>query len=198
MRAFPVCMPSGARYWTVLDADLVVVTDADSFLRHLRFGRDRSESTTRSYAGGIALFLRWCVLTERHWHEGVDHLGLFITWLRHAELAEAAAEQVSAAAVFAGPGRAPVRAPRRVNGVLTAVRGFVTHAVTTGRAPSTLLPLIYELADDRDLPEQARGEDRRLALRMRARHRLNEPYPVGGPGQRRGNRRVAGRVSVGA
>ena len=40
MRAFPVRMPSGARYWTVLDADLQVVPAADSFLRQVRFGRD--------------------------------------------------------------------------------------------------------------------------------------------------------------
>ena len=61
MRAFPVRLPSGARYWTVLDEDLKVVPVADSFLRHVRFGRDGAESTTRSYAYSIALFLRWCV-----------------------------------------------------------------------------------------------------------------------------------------
>ena len=84
MRAFPVRLPSGARYWTVLDADLAVVDEADAFLRHVRFGRDGSELTTRSYAGGIALFLRWCARTGRYWHDGVAALGLFITWLRHA------------------------------------------------------------------------------------------------------------------
>ena len=84
MRAFLVRLPSGARYWTVLDEDLAVVDDADAFLRHVRFGRDGSELTTRSYAGGIALFLRWCARTGRHWHDGVAALGLFITWLRHA------------------------------------------------------------------------------------------------------------------
>ena len=60
MRAFPVRLPSGVRYWTVLDEDLAVVDEADAFLRHVRFGRDGSELTTRSYAGGLALFLR-CV-----------------------------------------------------------------------------------------------------------------------------------------
>jgi integrase/recombinase XerD len=33
MRAFPVRLPSGARYWTVLDEGLVVVPVADGFLR---------------------------------------------------------------------------------------------------------------------------------------------------------------------
>ena len=39
--------------------------------------------------------------------------------------------------------------------------------------------MIYELADDRDLPVQARGkDDGRMAWRMRARHRLHEPEPM--------------------
>jgi integrase/recombinase XerD len=46
-------MPSGERYWTLLNDDLEPVVAADEFLR---FGRDAAESTTRSYAGGIALF----------------------------------------------------------------------------------------------------------------------------------------------
>ena len=71
VRAFPVALPSGVRYWTVLDEDLVVVGEADAFLRHLRFGRDASELTTRSYACGIALYLRWCRRTGRSWQAGV-------------------------------------------------------------------------------------------------------------------------------
>jgi integrase/recombinase XerD len=77
--------------------------------------------------------------------------------------------------VLAGPGRDLVRGARRINAVLTAVRGFIVHAVTTGQAPGGLLALIYELADDRDLPAEARGEESRMAWRMRARHRLREP-----------------------
>lgn len=177
MRAFAVLLPSGIRYWTVLDDDLVVVPEADAFLRHLRLGRDGSELTTRSYAGGIALFLRWCLARGQHWHAGVGELSLFIIWLRHTG---AQAGVVNAgngertAVVLAGPGHRPARGARRINTVLTAIRGFVVHAVTSGDAPGRLLPLIYELADDRDLPGQARGEDRAMAWRMRARHRLHE------------------------
>ena len=104
MRAFPVRLPSGVRYWTVLDEDLAVVGEADAFLRHVRFGRDGSELTTRSYAGGIALFLRWCARTGRHWHAGVEHLGLFITWLRHAGPQVSGADAASGGQVLAGPG----------------------------------------------------------------------------------------------
>jgi integrase/recombinase XerD len=176
VRAFPVRLPSGVRYWTVIDEDLAVVGEADEFLRHVRFGRDGSELTTRTYAGGIALYLRWCRRTGRSWQAGVEQLGLFITWLRHVppEVSGAAAAR-GGGEVLAGPGGELVRGARRVNAVLTAVRAFVSHAVTTGRAPGSLLPLLYELADDRDLPEQARGEDGRMSWRIRARHRLREP-----------------------
>ena len=178
MRAFPVRLPSGVRYWTVLDEDLAVVDEADAFLRHVRFGRDGSELTTRSYAGGIALFLRWCARTGRHWHDGVAALGLFITWLRHAGPQVSGVEAVAGGQVLAGPGAEPVRGPRRINAVLTAVRGFVAHPVAAGQAPGELMSLLYELADDRDVPAQARGEDQRLAWRLRARHRLHEPETV--------------------
>lgn len=176
MRAFPVTLPSGARYWTVLDEELHVVAVADGFLRHQRFGRDGAESTTKAYAHGIALFLRWCSGSGRSWEAGVEQLGLFITWLTHARpLASGGEAGGTGSVVLAGPGSKPARSPARVNGVLTAVRGMVTHAVAGGRAPAHLVPLLYEVADDRDLPEAARGEEGRMAWRLRARHRVREP-----------------------
>jgi integrase len=54
------------------------------------------------------------------------------------------------------------------------VRGLVWHAVAAGQAPAHLVPMLYEVAGDRDLPEQARAEDGRMAWRLRARHRLRE------------------------
>lgn len=75
MRAFLVRLPSGARYWTVLDNELAVVRVADRFLRHVRFGRDGAESTTKSYAHSLALFLRWCARTGRDWQVGWSSSG---------------------------------------------------------------------------------------------------------------------------
>lgn len=100
-----------------------------------------------------------------------------MVWLRHAgsEVSGVDAVPIDVGELLLGPGREPVRGARRVNAVLVAVRGFVVHAVTSGQAPAGLMPLLYELADDRDLPEQARHEDGRMAWRMRARHRLHEP-----------------------
>lgn len=176
MRAFPVTMPSGVRYWTVLDEELAVVGVADAFLRHVRFGRDGAELTTRAYAGAIALFLRWCGRTGRDWVAGVEQLGLFMVWLRHAGAAVSGADAVAEGGqVLAGPGAVPVRGARRVNAVLAAVRGLVVHAVTAGQAPGRLLSVVYELADDRDLPAPVRGEDTGMAWRLRARHRVRVP-----------------------
>ena len=145
MRAFPVSLPSGQRYWTVLDEDLQVVGVADEYLRHLRFGRDAAESTTKAYAHSIALFLRWCARSGRSWQAGVEQFALFMTWLAHARPSADGAAGV----VVAGPGAAAVRCPSRINGVLTAVRGMVVHA---GRGAAGLVSMLYEVADDRDLP----------------------------------------------
>jgi len=175
VRVFPVKMPSGARYWTVLDESLMVVPAADAFLRHVRFGRDGSELTTRAYAGGIALYLRWCVRSGRDWRSGATDFGMFMVWLRHAGPPVSGVEAAAGAQVLAGPGMRPVRNARRINAVLSAVRGFLAHAVTAGDAPAEMLPLLYELADDRDLPVEARGEDAGMTWRLRARHRLHEP-----------------------
>ncbi len=179
MRAFPVRLPSGARYWTVLDEDLAVVAVADGFLRQVRFGRDGAESTTKSYANSIALFLRWCARTGRTWQAGIDQMGLFMTWLAHAGRAVSGMDAPAGAGlVLAGPGSPPARSARRINGVLTAVRGMVVHAVAAGQASGHLVPVLYEIADDRDLPEAARGEGGQMAWRMRARHCLHEPETV--------------------
>src|SRR5215472_3218447 len=141
MRAFPVRLPSGQRYWTVLDEDLRVVAVADAFLRYLRFGRDGAESTTKAYANAIALFLRWCARTGRTWQAGVEQLALFMSWLQHAgPAASGAGTDAAGGIVLAGPGAAPARSARRVNAVLAAVRGMVVHAVTTGQADGHLLP----------------------------------------------------------
>ncbi len=177
MRAFPVRMPSGVQYWTVLDEDLAVVAEADAFLRQVRFGRDGAESTSKAYAGGIALFLRWCRRTGRDWRTAAADFGLFMTWLRHAprEVSGVDAGPAGGGEVLAGPGRPPARGARRINAVLTAVRGFLVHAVTAGQAPQQVLAQLYELADDLDLPLEARGEDAGMSWRMRARHRVHEP-----------------------
>src|SRR5258708_7317664 len=190
MRAFPVRLPSGARYWTVLDEDLAVVPVADGFLRQVRFGRDGAESTTKSYAHSIALFLRWCTRTGRTWQAGAEQLPLFTTWLAHAGPAVSSAN-TSSVVVSAGPGSVPARGARRINGVLTAVRAMVVHAVSTGQANGNLLSVLYEVADDRDLPQAARSGDGPMSWRMRARRPVAQARRPGGRGRDRAIVRVA-------
>ena len=160
-------MPSGSRYWTVLDEAMDVVPVADRYLRELRFGRDRAESTTKAYAGGIALFLRWCAATGRDWREAADDIGLFMTWLKYTP--------AWGGTLVQGPGATPARGERRINRVLVATRGFLVFAVNGGEAPQWVLSQLFEVADARDLPVAAQGESTVLRYRARARHQLREP-----------------------
>ncbi|MEU6908769.1 site-specific integrase [Streptomyces coeruleorubidus] len=171
VRAFPVVMPSGQRYWTVLDDDLEVVAVADQWLRNLRFGRDRAELTTKAYAGGVALYLRWCRSTRREWTAAGRDLGLFMVWLKYTPAPRDGVVPV----VRSGPGAVPVRGERRINRVLIAVRGLLSYAVSVREAPRSVLGQIYELADSRDLPAEAQGEDGSLFYRLRPVHSLREP-----------------------
>ncbi|WP_406220637.1 hypothetical protein [Streptomyces decoyicus] len=74
-----------------------------------------------------------------------------------------------------GPGANPVRGERRINRVLVAVRGLLSYAVSVSEAPRSVLGQIYELADSRDLPVEAQGEDGGLFYRLRPVHWLREP-----------------------
>ncbi len=56
-RPFQVRLPSGDRYWTVVDVSYRPVAEADEWLLHVRLGRDRAESTTEAYSRSLALFL---------------------------------------------------------------------------------------------------------------------------------------------
>ncbi|MEV7500336.1 tyrosine-type recombinase/integrase [Streptomyces sp. NPDC093018] len=167
MRAFPVKMPSGVRYWTVIDDDFHVVPIVDHWLRHILFGKDRAELTTYAYAISAALYLRWCLKTGRDWRVAARDLGLFMVWLAHAQ-------SKGDDTVLLGPGAKPARGDRRINKVLSAVRGLLTFAVSVGEAPSAVLGQIYEIADGRDLPEELQGENG-LAMRIGVQHRLQEP-----------------------
>lgn len=172
MRPFPVRLPSGARYWTVIDDDLRPMRVADAYLRHVRFGRDDAESTTKSYAGAVALYLTWCVAAQSDWRTAADRLGSFILWLRHTPSHDG---RPGPSVVLAGPGASEIRGPRRINAVLAAVRGFLGFAVDQGEAPQEVMRQLYELADSRSLPAEARGEDGAWRMRMRARHHVQVP-----------------------
>ena len=106
-----------------------------AFLRQVRFGRDGAESTTRSYAGSIALFLRWCDRPGRTVAGGGGAARIVHDMAGGTRcLRLRGPEPASRGAVLAGPGASRARSARRVNGVLTAVRRMVVHAVAAGQA----------------------------------------------------------------
>ncbi|MDQ1033356.1 integrase/recombinase XerD [Streptomyces umbrinus] len=163
-------MPSGVRYWTVMDDAVRVVEAPDRFLSETRLARGRAETTTKAYAEGLSLFLRWCDRTGRDWRTAARDMGLFMIWLGWTS-----GNGGQRRTVVPGPGARPVRGDGRINKVLTAVRMFLVHAVVNKEAPAWVLEQVYELGDDRDLPVEARGESGGLRYRLRARHRLQEP-----------------------
>ncbi len=163
-RAFPVRLPSGVRYWTVLDAGWRVAEPADGFLLHMRLGRDLAESSTKAYAISLALFMDWCEGAGLAWPQAPRALGRFVHWLRFDDPARAGAPDFSR----------PVRGERRVSCVLAAVREFFRHAAAEGLVEPGVLRALFEVADDRRLPAEARGEGMgRVGLRPR--HWLREP-----------------------
>ena len=170
MRAFPVRMPSGASYWTVIDDELQVVPVADQWLRHVRFGRSKAELTTKAYAGGAALYFIWCRRTGRDWRDAAQDLGLFMVWLKYTPTGDPVPGQL-----LLGPGAEPVRKERRINGILTAVRGLLTFAVSIKAVSPVVLGQIYEIADARDLPMEIQGEGTGLKVRVGVQHHLQEP-----------------------
>jgi site-specific recombinase XerD len=165
-RPFRVCLPSGDRYWTVVDVGYRPVAEADEWLLHVRLGQDRAESTTEAYARSVALFFEWCAAVGRDWREAPGEFGRFVFWLRRYD-------------PDAGPG-APVRVvrgARRVNAVLAAVREFVKHAAAVGVVDQVALDALFDVVED-DLPADVRGERVGVRLRRRPRHRLAEPERI--------------------
>ncbi|MFE2546679.1 hypothetical protein [Actinacidiphila glaucinigra] len=59
--------------------------------------------------------------------------------------------------------------------MLVAVRGLLSHAVSPGEVPRGVLWQIYDLADRRDRPAEAAGEDGGLFYRLRPLRHLREP-----------------------
>ncbi|MFD0204255.1 tyrosine-type recombinase/integrase [Saccharothrix carnea] len=165
-RSFPVRLPSGERYWTVLDSSYRPVAVADEWLLHVRLGQDRAESTTQAYATSLSLLWEWCAATGRDWRAAPGELGRFVFWLRYYD-----------SDGEPGAPRRVVRNAGRVNSVMAAVREFFRHAVAVGAVDGRVLDALFDVVDDIGLPAEVRG-DRPTGLRSRPRHRLCEPERV--------------------
>lgn len=166
LRSLRVALPAGAAYWTVVDEDYRLVEAPDAFLRDLRFGSDRTESTTKLYAGELALFLGWAAGSGRDLQCAARELSRFVLVLRATPITRH------------GRGYGQPRGASRINHVLAVVREFYKHAVAQGRVPASVIAALYEVGDDRFLPAELRAEDGALRYRVKPRHRLHAPRPA--------------------
>jgi integrase/recombinase XerD len=105
----------GEQWWVVIDADLVIHTEATDFLRSLS-GASLSPHTVRVYAGRVASFLGWCEA------EGVD----WVT-IRLPELARFK-HSLEMSPIESGR----FRSGSTVNATLTAVCEFLRFCARTG------------------------------------------------------------------
>jgi integrase/recombinase XerD len=160
LRSLRIALPGGVAYWTVVDGEYRVVEVADGFLRDLRFGADRTESTTRLYAGELALFLDWAASSGRDLQRAADELSRFVLVLR------------TSAITRRGRGYGEVRSAGRINHILAVVREFYKHAAAHRTVDTSVIAALYEVGDDRFLPAELRAEDGALRYRVRPRHKL--------------------------
>jgi integrase/recombinase XerD len=165
LRSLRVVLPSAEAYWTVVDDEYRVVEAADGFLRDLRFGADRTESTTKLYAGELALFLGWVAGSGRDLERAARELSRFVLLLRTTPITRR------------GRGYGQPRSPGRINHVLAVVREFIKHQVAHGQLDARVLAALYEVGDDRYLPAELRAEDGGLRYRVRPRHKLRAERP---------------------
>jgi hypothetical protein len=167
LRSLRVVLPAGGAYWTVIDEDYRVIEPADAFLRDLRFGADRTESTTKLYAGELALFLGWAAGSGRDLERAARELSRFVLLLRTTPITRR------------GSGHGRPRGAGRINHVLTVVREFYKHAVAHRRVDAAVMAVLFEVGDDRFLPAELRAEDGALRYRVKPRHRLHAARPAG-------------------
>lgn len=155
LRSFRIELP-GSPYWTVVDGAYEPVEVADRFLRDLRLAAARAESTTKAYAGDVALFLNWCAETDRTLEVGLRQLGRFQLWLQTTPIERR------------GRGVGNARGARRINRILVAVRELAKHAVRDGALPAEVLGRLYKLPPSDQRPEgEAAGAVHRLRVERR-------------------------------
>jgi integrase/recombinase XerD len=132
-----VDLPSGLRYWSVLDGRFDLVSAFDRFLFEERFARGRSEKTTAQYSSGLAEFGTWA--SERGLLEDLvacaRNLGMFQLHLRTVPIGR----------VGRGHGRA--RSNARVGDVMGCVRSFYRFEVRHGAVPSSVNELLYDVVE---------------------------------------------------
>ena len=143
-----------------MDGAYAVVDVADSYLHDLRFGGDAAEGTTRVYAGNLATYLDWLILSGRNLEQGAADLSRFMLFLQMTPVTRR------------GRGQGARRDDKRINHILGTVRELYKDLVSKKAVTSDVLALLYRVADDRNLPAELRAEDGALRCRAAPRHQL--------------------------
>jgi integrase len=119
-------------YWTVLTGPtLAVVSDIDDYLRHLRFGRAREESTTKTYAGHLRRLHVWCDERGLSRSEAAFQLSTYVMHLRTTPRATSGR----------GYGRLPEEAT--LTPALAAIHGFYLHLADLGQVEAAAVDALF-------------------------------------------------------
>jgi integrase len=127
-----VSVTDALAYWTVLSGPaLDVVEDADDYLRHLRFGRARAESTTKTYAGHLKRFHLWCHEQDLPRNQAARELARYVMRLR------------TTPRETTGRGQGELPADSTLGPALAAIHGFYLHLADTGRVGPEVIEALF-------------------------------------------------------
>ena len=146
-------------YWTVYDGAYEPVEVADLYLRRVRFGRGMALGTTRMYAGNLALFFEFCVVTDRSLRRAALELDRFMHYLVVTPIERR------------GRGQGQLRSRERVNHVLVAVRELYREAVARGLLGGEVLQALFRVQRGFRVPAGV-VEGQELSWHARPRHHL--------------------------
>jgi integrase/recombinase XerD len=132
-----VDLPSGVRYWSVVDERFELVAMFDGFLFEERVSRDRSEKTSGQYASNLVEFAGWA--RER------DLLGDLVACARNLGMFQLHLRTSAISRRGRGHGRAPSN--DRVSDIMSSVRGFYRHQVRLGAVPGSVNRLLYDVVE---------------------------------------------------
>jgi len=158
----------GLAYWTVLSGrTLEPVRPVDHYLRHLRFGRGRAESTTKTYAGHLKRFEQWRRARDLTWEQAAREIAGHLIDRRITPRTT--------------PGRGQGHGPSdaALAPALAAIHGFYRHVADVGDVDRSVLQVLFEVAD-LTVPGQL-GPLPTLRPRLRVDARPSYPAHLGPP-----------------
>ncbi|WP_405776040.1 hypothetical protein [Streptomyces sp. NBC_01538] len=122
-------------YWTVLAGPtLTVVEDVDGFLCHLRFGRARAESTTKTYAGHLKRFHAWCGEHDLSREHAAAELSHYLMKLR------------TTPRLTSGRGQGQLPQDSTLAPALAAIHGFYLHLADLRRISAKTVDALFVTA----------------------------------------------------